>query len=452
MRRCVCPSASAPGRQRVAEFVLTVRIPQPRHPVSVTISVAAPPRGAVWAMRAIGIAASSPAASADTFARILQTASPVELRPAGCGGVHGARHRGGRPRAFTSIFETQRISGRRRRHRLRHRAVDRMRLLEGLDDIGLTLNARDDIAAWEARTVAVRHAAAGGGSPRRRNMNLRADEGTDRAAGMILMRASTCLVDPHRRGGGRGGYAAIGADGAAALASPCAWICGPLRRICDAVSIRSMWMATRLRRRPQYPAMVRMFERAGVAGLFIGDQTFRTAATTARQAVGADRGDADAYQAALDARRDGDLSSAPAPDVMSVEGSMRDRAGQLFLEAGATTPRRRACTPRRVAAWSARSTAVSRDLLQPPVPGTSARRLESAGAAAVSFPSLSLFAAAKAVRDAVTLLRRENSLMRRAPADALPEYYALVGLDQAARARQGYERAAAAVVNKQAAE
>jgi 3-isopropylmalate/(R)-2-methylmalate dehydratase small subunit len=32
--------------------------------------------------------------------------------------------------------------------------ADRMRLIEGLDDIGLTLKHADDIAAWEARTAA----------------------------------------------------------------------------------------------------------------------------------------------------------------------------------------------------------------------------------------------------------------------------------------------------------
>jgi 3-isopropylmalate dehydratase small subunit len=31
---------------------------------------------------------------------------------------------------------------------------DRMRLIEGLDDIGLTLKHADDIAAWERRTAA----------------------------------------------------------------------------------------------------------------------------------------------------------------------------------------------------------------------------------------------------------------------------------------------------------
>jgi 3-isopropylmalate/(R)-2-methylmalate dehydratase small subunit len=32
--------------------------------------------------------------------------------------------------------------------------ADRMRLLEGLDDIGLTLKHADEIAAWERRTAA----------------------------------------------------------------------------------------------------------------------------------------------------------------------------------------------------------------------------------------------------------------------------------------------------------
>jgi 3-isopropylmalate dehydratase small subunit len=33
-------------------------------------------------------------------------------------------------------------------------AADRMRLLEGLDDIGLTLKHADEIASWEQRTAA----------------------------------------------------------------------------------------------------------------------------------------------------------------------------------------------------------------------------------------------------------------------------------------------------------
>jgi 2,3-dimethylmalate lyase len=79
--------------------------------------------------------------------------------------------------------------------------------------------------------------------------------------------------------------------------------------------------------------------------------------------------------------------------------------------------------------------------------------LEAAGAAAVSFPSLSLFAAAKAVRDAVSVLKRENSLAAtESLLMPLPEYYALVGLDEQHAREQAYDRAAAAVVNKQAAQ
>jgi methylisocitrate lyase len=79
--------------------------------------------------------------------------------------------------------------------------------------------------------------------------------------------------------------------------------------------------------------------------------------------------------------------------------------------------------------------------------------LEAAGAAAVSFPSLSLFAAAKAVRDAVLLLKRENSLNATEPLlMPLPDYYALVGLNEQRAREEVYERAAAAVVNKRAAE
>jgi methylisocitrate lyase len=64
-----------------------------------------------------------------------------------------------------------------------------------------------------------------------------------------------------------------------------------------------------------------------------------------------------------------------------------------------------------------------------------------------------LFAAAKAVREAVTVLKRENTLDATEPLlMPLPEYYALVGLEQQHEREQGYERAAAAVVNKRAAE
>jgi 3-isopropylmalate dehydratase small subunit len=56
---------------------------------------------------------------------------------------------------FTVDLETQRISGPGGADlSFDIPAADRMRLLEGLDDIGLTLKHTADIAAWEARTCA----------------------------------------------------------------------------------------------------------------------------------------------------------------------------------------------------------------------------------------------------------------------------------------------------------
>ena len=56
---------------------------------------------------------------------------------------------------FTVDLETQRISGPDGTHvGFDIAAAERMRLLEGLDDIGLTLKHADDIKAWEQRMAA----------------------------------------------------------------------------------------------------------------------------------------------------------------------------------------------------------------------------------------------------------------------------------------------------------
>jgi 2-methylisocitrate lyase-like PEP mutase family enzyme len=205
-------------------------------------------------------------------------------------------------------------------------------------------------------------------------------------------------------------------------------------------------------------AMVRMFERAGVAGLFIGDQTFpnRCNYLPGKQVVPVEEM-LTRIKAALDARRDGDLIICARTDVMSVEGldAAIERCG-LFLEAGADYAKAQgvhsAADIRRVV----REVACPYLATFSQAAGTrhiSLAELEAAGAAAVSFPSLSLFAAAKAVRDAVTLLRRENSLNATEPLlMPLTEYYALVGLDAQREREQAYERAAAAVVSRRAAE
>ena len=58
-------------------------------------------------------------------------------------------------RRSRSICETQRISGPGGADiAFEIPAADRMRLLEGLDDIGLTLKHTDEIMAWEKRMAA----------------------------------------------------------------------------------------------------------------------------------------------------------------------------------------------------------------------------------------------------------------------------------------------------------
>jgi len=79
--------------------------------------------------------------------------------------------------------------------------------------------------------------------------------------------------------------------------------------------------------------------------------------------------------------------------------------------------------------------------------------LEAAGVAAASYPSLTLFAAAQAVRGAMRELKQDGSLARaNARAMALDEYYELVGLQAQAAQEERYDRDAAALVGKRAAE
>jgi methylisocitrate lyase len=79
--------------------------------------------------------------------------------------------------------------------------------------------------------------------------------------------------------------------------------------------------------------------------------------------------------------------------------------------------------------------------------------LESAGVCAATFPSIALFAAAQAVRKVLGTLKRENSLT---PCQEhlipLADYYELVGHNPLLAREQSYDQAAAALVQKRAAE
>ncbi len=204
--------------------------------------------------------------------------------------------------------------------------------------------------------------------------------------------------------------------------------------------------------------MVRAFEDAGVAGLFLSDQVFpnRCGYLPGKQIIPVEQMLAK-LKAALDARRDPDLFIAARTDAAGVT-SVEDAIArcQLFMEAGADMAK-----PMGVDTIPE----IKRVLREVPGPhmatlsqaaGPKARSLEelqAAGVVAATFPSLALFAAAHAVRNVLRILKANNSL---APCQdhvlTLEDYYNLVGLKPMLAREEAYDKAAAALVQKRAAE
>ena len=204
--------------------------------------------------------------------------------------------------------------------------------------------------------------------------------------------------------------------------------------------------------------MVRGFEAAGVAGFFISDQTFpnRCGYLPGKQVVPVEEMLAK-IKAMLDARRDPDLIICARTDAAGVAGldAAIERC-QLFMAAGADMAKPmgadtideiaqvlREVPGPHMATISQAAGARHRDLAE----------LEAAGVAAVSFPSVALFAAAQAVRDAMAALKRDRSLAALGSSlMPLPDYYELIGLKPQLEREETYDRAAAALVSKRAAE
>ena len=198
--------------------------------------------------------------------------------------------------------------------------------------------------------------------------------------------------------------------------------------------------------------MVRAFEAAGVAGIFVSDQTFpnRCGYLPGKQVIPAAEMVAK-IKAMLDARRDCDLVICARSDAASVEGLDAAIArGQLYMAAGADMAKPmgvdtiaeierviREVPGPHMATISQAAGAKHRDLAE----------LEAAGVAAVTFPSAALFAAAQAVREALAMLKRDRSLaglgQKLMP---LPDYYELVGLNDQLAREESYDRAAEALV------
>jgi methylisocitrate lyase len=204
--------------------------------------------------------------------------------------------------------------------------------------------------------------------------------------------------------------------------------------------------------------MIRAFEAAGVAGLFISDQVFpnRCGYLPGKQVVPLEHMLAK-LKAALDARRDNDLFIAARTDAAAIEGVDAAIARcQLFMDAGADMAKPMGFDS------IAEIKRVLREVEGPHMAtlsqaaGPKARSLEelaAAGVRAATLPSLALFSAARAVRDVLRTLKRDNSL---APCQdhllPLEEYYELVGLKPLLRREERYDQAAAALTSRRAAE
>jgi methylisocitrate lyase len=204
--------------------------------------------------------------------------------------------------------------------------------------------------------------------------------------------------------------------------------------------------------------MVRGFEAAGVAGMFISDQVFpnRCGYLPGKQVIPVEQMLAK-VKAALDARRDGDLYIAARTDAAGVT-SVDDAIArcQLFMEAGAdmAKPMGLDTIPE-----------IKRALREIPCPhmatlsqaagpkARSLKELDDAGVVAATFPSVALFAAANAVRNVLRLLKTNDTLAPCQPhLIPLEDYYGLVGLKPLLAREEAYDKAAAALVQKRAAE
>jgi len=196
---------------------------------------------------------------------------------------------------------------------------------------------------------------------------------------------------------------------------------------------------------------VRAFERAGLAGMFVEDQAFpkRCGYLPGKTLIPAEQMVAKIL-AALDARRSDDFFFVARTDAAGVDGlDAAIERGRLYVQAGADmvmvqgadTPddMRRVCRevsgPQLANVSQARGKAVA-----------TLAELEAAGAAAVTFPSFALYAAAAAVDRAMAALRRDGTLDGYGgELMTLARYNELVGLDAHLERERRYDESAAAL-------
>jgi methylisocitrate lyase len=162
-------------------------------------------------------------------------------------------------------------------------------------------------------------------------------------------------------------------------------------------------------------------------------------------------------KAALDARRDADFFIAARTDAAGVDGlAAAIERSQLFMAAGADMAKPMGVDSIEDIKRVIREVSGPHMATLSQAAGLKRRSLEdleAAGVVAAIFPSIALFAAAQAVRNVLRILKRENSLT--ATFDQLlplDDYYELVGLKDVLAREESYDRAAAELIRKRAAE
>lgn len=204
--------------------------------------------------------------------------------------------------------------------------------------------------------------------------------------------------------------------------------------------------------------MIRAFEAAGVAGVFISDQVFpnRCGYLPGKQVVPVEQMLAK-VKAALDARTDPDFFIAARTDAAAVESPNAAIARcQMFMDAGADMAKPMGFDSIDEIKRAKREIPGPHMATLSQAAGNKKRSLEdieAAGVVAATFPSVALFAAANAVRNVLRILKQENSLTPTFD-HLLPleDYYELVGLKQQLAREEAYDKAAAALAHKRAAE
>ncbi len=201
--------------------------------------------------------------------------------------------------------------------------------------------------------------------------------------------------------------------------------------------------------------MVKAFEKAGVAALFFTDQVFpsRCGYLPGKQVIALDHMLAK-LKAALDARSDETMMICARTDVYALEGEEEAiRRCRAFMEAGADMAKPQGIdAPQTIAR-------VLRDVPGPHIATLSQAAgpkhtppdvLDKLGVHAATLPSLTLFAAARAVRETLGELKRTRSIEglqnRLLP---LEDYYSVVRLNEQLAREEDYDKQAAEIAKGQ---